>query len=60
VILGVLQKNERLSTGEVVELLDVSRPVAQRELAELQDAEVIEWVGKSPQDPRAYWRLKLT
>jgi len=60
VIVGALRKNERLSTGEVVELLDVSRPVAQRELAELQDAEVIEWVGKSPQDPRAYWRLKPT
>lgn len=60
VIVGALRTNERLSTGEVVELLAVSRPVAQRELAELEDAGVVEWVGKSPQDPRAYWRLKPT
>jgi ATP-dependent DNA helicase RecG len=58
VITSALRKSERLSTGEVAELLGVSRPVAQRELAELQDAEVVEWVGKSPRDPRAYWRLK--
>jgi ATP-dependent DNA helicase RecG len=60
VIVGGLRHDERLSTGEVAELLGVSRPVAQRELAELRDAEVIEWVGKSAQDPRAYWRLKPT
>jgi len=57
-IIAALRQADRLSTGEVAELLEVSRPVAQRELAELKEAEVIEWVGKSPQDPRAYWRLK--
>jgi len=55
-----LREAERLSTGEVAELLGVSRPVAQRELAALQEAEIIEWVGKSTKDPRAYWRLKPT
>jgi ATP-dependent DNA helicase RecG len=59
-IAGALRDQERLSTGEVADLLGMSRPVAQRELAALKDAEVIEWVGKSPQDPRAYWRLKPT
>jgi len=59
-IASALRNDERLSTGEVAELLRVSRPVAQRELATLKDAEVIEWVGNSPQDPRAYWRLKPT
>lgn len=59
-IVSALRRNERLSTGEVVELLAVSRPVAQRELAQLKEAGVVEWVGKSPQDPRAYWRLKST
>lgn len=48
----------RLSTGEIRELLNVSRPVAQKVLGELKDAEVVEWVGKSPKDPRAYWQLK--
>lgn len=59
-ITNALREAERLSTGEVVELLGVSRPIAQRELATLQEAEIIEWVGKSSKDPRAYWRLKPT
>jgi ATP-dependent DNA helicase RecG len=59
-ITNALREAERLSTGEVAELLEVSRPVAQRELAALQEAEIIEWVGKSSRDPRAYWRLKPT
>jgi ATP-dependent DNA helicase RecG len=55
-----LREAERLSTGEVADLLGVSRPVAQRELAALKEAEIIEWVGKSSRDPRAYWRLRPT
>lgn len=58
VIASALRDRERLSTGEVAELLGISRPIAQRELAALKDAEVIEWVGKSRRDPRAYWRLR--
>lgn len=57
-ITGALRRGERLSTGEIAEMLGVSRPVAQKELAALKEAEVIEWVGKSPRDPRAFWRLK--
>jgi ATP-dependent DNA helicase RecG len=48
----------RLSTGEVTEALGVSRPVAQRELGLLRDAGIVEWVGKSARDPRAYWQLR--
>lgn len=59
-IVAALREADRLSTGEVAELLEVSRPVAQRELGALREAELIEWVGKSPRDPRAYWRLKPT
>lgn len=55
-----LRKADRLSTGEVADLLAVSRPVAQRELAAMREAEIVEWVGKSTNDPRAYWRLKPT
>jgi ATP-dependent DNA helicase RecG len=47
----------RLGSGEVADLLGVSRPTAVKRLAAMQDAGVVEWVGKSPQDPRAYWRL---
>jgi len=57
-IMSALREGKRLSTGEVAELLDISRPVAQRELAALREAGAIEWVGKSPRDPRAFWRLR--
>lgn len=59
-VMSALRDGGRLSTGEVAEALDVSRPVAQRELSTLRDEGVIEWVGKSPRDPRAYWRLRPT
>jgi ATP-dependent DNA helicase RecG len=59
-ITAALRNGERLSTGEVAELLGVSRPVAQRELGDLKEAEIVEWIGKSPRDPRAYWCLKPT
>lgn len=57
-ITSALRSASRLSTGEVTEILGVSRPVAQRELAVLRDAGIVEWIGKSPNDPRAYWKLK--
>jgi ATP-dependent DNA helicase RecG len=57
-ITSALRSAGRLSTGDVTDLLGLSRPVAQRELAALQEAGIVEWVGKSRKDPRAYWRLK--
>jgi ATP-dependent DNA helicase RecG len=59
-IVATLRKADRISTGEVEELIGASRPTAQRELSDLRDAGLIEWVGKSRQDPRAYWRLATT
>ena len=59
-ITAALRTADRLSTGEVADLLGVSRPVAQRDLAALREAGIIEWIGKSPNDPRAYWRLSPT
>ncbi|MGO9320171.1 MAG: helix-turn-helix domain-containing protein [Solirubrobacteraceae bacterium] len=59
-IIAALREGGRLSTGEVADLLDISRPVAQRELRALTEVGVIEWVGKSPRDPRAFWRLRPT
>jgi ATP-dependent DNA helicase RecG len=56
-IVAALREADRLSTGEVAELLGMSRPPAIRRLEALRDAGVVEWVGKSPRDPRAYWRL---
>jgi ATP-dependent DNA helicase RecG len=47
-----------MSTGDLTNALGISRPVVQRELGMLRDAGIVEWVGKSQRDPRAYWRLK--
>lgn len=57
-ITRLLRDAGRLSTGEVREALGVSRPSAQKELNVLKEAGIVEWVGKSPKDPRAYWQLK--
>jgi len=56
-IMSALREVPRLSTGEIADMLHISRPVAQRELAILRDAGMVDWVGKSPRDPRAFWRL---
>jgi ATP-dependent DNA helicase RecG len=58
-ITRTLRTAGRMSTGEVTEALGVSRPVVQRELGALRDAGIVEWVGKSPKDPRAYWQLRI-
>lgn len=59
-ITRTLRDAGRMSTGEMTEALGVSRPVVQRELNQLKEAGVVEWVGKSPRDPRAYWQLKTS
>ena len=53
-----LRSEGRMSTGDLMNALAVSRPVVQRELNMLKDAGLVEWVGKSLRDPRAYWKLK--
>ena len=59
-ITAALREGGRLSTGEIAAVIGVSRPTAQRELATLRDAGVIDWIGKSARDPRAYWQLRTT
>lgn len=57
-IARTLRSAGRMSTGEVTEALGISRPVVQKELNALREAGIVEWVGKSPKDPRAYWQLR--
>jgi ATP-dependent DNA helicase RecG len=56
-LLRSLRDAGNLSTGELVRIAGRSRPSVLRDLEELRDAGVVEWVGKSKKDPRAYWRL---
>ncbi len=59
-ITAALRAAGRLSTGEVAEELGLSRPATTKRLAALRREGLIEWVGKSAKDPRAYWRLPPT
>jgi ATP-dependent DNA helicase RecG len=56
-IVAALRDGSRLSTGEVADLLGVSRVTASQRLRTLQDAGLIVWRGKSAKDPRAWWEL---
>jgi ATP-dependent DNA helicase RecG len=56
-VTSALREAGRLSTGEVAELLDRSRPHALKVLRSLEDPSIVRRVGKSPKDPRAYWEL---
>jgi ATP-dependent DNA helicase RecG len=58
IILEMVRGDRPVSTGDVAEALEVTRPTAIRYLTAVRDAGLIEWVGKSASDPRAYWRLK--
>lgn len=46
---------ERAGTGELARLSNYSRPVALRNLRLLEARGLVQRVGKSPNDPRAYW-----
>lgn len=56
-IVAALRQAGRLRTGDVEELLGVTRPTAIRRLKEMEHLRVIRWVGKSETDPRAFWTL---
>ncbi len=55
----LVREGGRVSTGDLVDATGRSRPVVIRYLKALQEARIIEWVGHSPKDPRAYWTLKI-
>jgi len=54
-----IREGGRVSTGDVASALDISRPAAIKLLRAMEGAELIEWVGKSAKDPRAYWQPHL-
>jgi ATP-dependent DNA helicase RecG len=58
-LIRVIREMGRASTGELVEQTGISRPVVLRNLRALQDVGVIEWIGNSKKDPRAFWRLRV-
>lgn len=58
-VVRLIREAGRLSTGDVVEATKRSRPSVLKQLQALQTEGLIEWVGRSPKDPRAYWKLRV-
>ncbi len=56
-ILAALREAGALSTGEVAELIGVSRVTAKNRLEKLRESGLIQWNGKSARDPRASWSI---
>lgn len=56
-IMAALRDAGQLSTGEVAEKIGVSRVTTSERLKKLRAAGMVVWTGKSPNDPRASWKL---
>lgn len=57
-VLDILRSRDAdLGTGEVADELGMSRPATMLRLKALQREGLVFWIGKSPRDPRAVWRL---
>lgn len=54
-----VREHGHASTGDLATAVGRSRPVVIRHLRELEAAGIVEWVGASPKDPRAFWRLRI-
>lgn len=55
--MAMLREAGGMSTGDIAGALDKSRPATIRLLKAMDGAGLIDWVGNSPKDPRAYWRI---
>lgn len=58
-VLRAINEAGRLSTGDAVRTTGQSRPSVLRHLRTLEAEGLVEWVGQSTKDPRAYWRVRI-
>ena len=58
-LLRLLREGGPAGTGELVDQTGTSRPTILRRLRSLEEAGLVEWVGKSKKDPRAVWRVRV-
>jgi ATP-dependent DNA helicase RecG len=56
-ILAAVRGAERLSTADVASAIAMSRPATIKRLRQLEAERLIEWIGNSAKDPRAYWKI---
>ena len=52
-----IKRGDRVRTGELVEMVGVTRPTILRHLNALRDRGLIRWVGLNATDPQAYWTV---
>lgn len=58
-VLRAINEAGQLSTGDLVRTTGKSRPAVLRHLRTLEAEGLVEWVGQSPKDPRAYWKVRI-
>lgn len=58
-VLRAINEAGQLSTGDLVRTTGKSRPAVLRHLRTLEAEGLVEWVGQSPKDPRAYWKARI-
>lgn len=56
-ILVIVREQDHPSTGDIMRATGLSRPLVSRTLQALARERLVERIGTSPKDPRAYWRL---
>ena len=56
-LMRLIRSGDRLSTGDLAGAAGRSKPAVLKQLRLLQKEGLIDRVGKSPNDPRAYWKL---
>lgn len=57
-ILQAIHDRGKMSTSELVELVNRDRKTIQRKLKKLQDLELVTWIGTSVKDPRKVYIIK--
>jgi len=58
-VLRAINEAGRLSTGDTMRVTRQARPTVLRHLRALEAEGLIEWVGQSTKDPRAYWTRRV-
>ncbi len=57
--LRAINEAGRLSTGDTMRITRQARPTVLRHLRALEAEGLVEWVGQSANDPRAYWTRRV-
>lgn len=57
-LLVIVRQQDHPSTRDVMDASGLSRPLVSRTLQALEKEGLVERVGSSPKDPRAYWRVR--